>query len=185
MILCHTSSVFDTGDVVMARTRKSYFEPWQSRRSSVWESGFGTEPPPCPEDWPEEDKRQWVQDWHAKRAKCKADAECIVWGSGMAAPALTVSLLGKPVVFDDQRIICTVRPSKAWPAEGPGHEEVAKRLAACVSAMAGVADPIKFMSDARALLKDLALSDSADFRALSLLARCIPPEQLETDNEEE
>ena len=129
------------------RAPKSYFEPWAAARSRTWESGFGLELPPAPDTWDESDKRQWDAGWKAKRVKAEAEADWILWGSQMQHPTIAVALLGKPVVIDDQGIVVVVRKSKAWPGGGPSPEEVAKRIAACVTACAAIADPIKFITD--------------------------------------
>ena len=65
---------------------------------------------------------------------------------------------------------------------------MAKRIAAGVTALAGVRDPIKFVGDVRALLPASAQGEFEDPRddprITSLLARCLPPKQSIPDDEE-
>ncbi len=169
---------------------KTYFEPWTAKRSPTWEASFKSEPPAprtCnPEEQADAD-RSWRWDWLAAKARAEANSPFLIWGTGLDSPTVASTLLGTPTVIDDMGIVATITKHTSWPTVGPGHEEVAKRIAACVSACAGIADPVKFITDVRALLLAQAKSEYEDPRVLALLARCISPNQFEeqfSDNDD-
>jgi hypothetical protein len=148
---------------------RTFYEPWTATASVRWQDSPGVTlgetdaiagPPP---------ERDWI-----------------VWAH-MAEPDITVSLTGKPALDDGRRIVATVHRTGAWPSPGPSAEDVAKRIAACVTALAGVANPEQFMTDVRALLMRCARHDDfdGDLRVSGLLARCIKPETLEEEHASE
>lgn len=166
----------------MARKRfRSYFEPWAASRDAAWDWAykFG---PPSHGDTPEE-VAQNIADWEAKKAKAEAQADWVLWGSRMSEPSETISLLGKKGFHDGKGIIA-VRRFVEPPEGSPSHVDICKRIAECVNAMAGVADPVKFVNDVRSLLWEYAKGECVedprdDVRVLSILSRLIPPEQQE------
>jgi hypothetical protein len=170
----------------MARSKapRDYHEPWFTARSTTWDAAFRFGPPARAES-PEELSRE-VADWHAKRAKAEADADWIVWGSRLAEPAACTNLDGSCVVADDRRIVTMMRRS-GFPEGAPTHEQFARRVVACVNACAGIANPESFVAEVRSLLLEFARNeaDHHDSRVLSLLARCIPPGELDQFSEDD
>ena len=156
---------------------RDFHEPWVATRSKTWDSPFRFGPP-SRGDSPEEIERGRL-DWEAARARAEADADWIIWGSRLAEPAACHNLDGSISVSDDRRILAVSRRG-GFPEKAPGHEEFARRIVAGVNACAGIANPEGFVAEARALLKDLLTrqADGEDGRILSLLARCIPSEEL-------
>jgi hypothetical protein len=158
----------------MARRRaRSYFEPWVARPVKGRARPFGGVKP---ELLPQEAFDHLTAGWERSRE----DADWIVWGSRMADPATVVSLEGKVGVMDDRRIIA-VSHNGGLPEGSPHHGEIASRIAACVNACAGIAEPETFVAGVRALLLALVNgeADRGDPRVLPLLARCIPPDELD------
>lgn len=158
----------------MARKKiRSYFEPWVARKVKGRPQPFGGKKP---EAIPEDVFKHLIDGWE----KSNDQAEWIIWGSKMADPCVVVSLEGKPGVMDDRRIIA-VSHNSGLPKEAVTHGEIAERIAECVNACQAIADPVRFVTEARALLLALVKgeADRGDDRILPLLARCIPPEELE------
>lgn len=162
----------------MARKKvRSYFEPWVTTKSVL--HGKNPFPDGIPkEGYPEGAAESIMDAW----ARIDRDAGWIIWGSHMASPAACKNLDGTISVTDDRRII-TVSRKLGLPDGAPSHEDLSKRIASCVNACAGIADPEKFIADARALLLGYVSGDCVDPRddpkAVSLLGRCIPLEELE------
>jgi hypothetical protein len=135
---------------------------------------------PNVEGIPEEAAASILDAWN----RSDKSADWILWGSKMTTPAVARGYLsGKPVVCDDERIIA-VRRTLGLPDGSPTNEEVCKRIAECVNALAGVGDPVEFMSGVRALLLAYVNGECVedprnDVRVLSLLGRCVPPQELE------
>jgi hypothetical protein len=160
----------------MARKRKpprSYFEPWVAAKSKLHGD------PPNTEGVPEDAAAAMRDAWQ----RAEDNADWVLWGSKMADPCVVRGLVsGDAAVMDDRRIIA-VRRTLGLPDGSPDHEAVARRICDCVNACQGVGDPAEFVKDVRALLLALARGElddpREDVRVVSLLARCIPPEELE------
>lgn len=152
---------------------RSYFEPWVPRQATARGKPFGGVKP---ESIPEDVFKHLMDGWE----RSQEQAEWVIWGSKMADPTIVVSLDGKAGVLDDRRIIA-VSYNGGLPKGSINHGEIAERIADCVNATAGIADPVRFVTEARALLLALVKgeADRGDDRILPLLARCIPPEELE------
>lgn len=161
----------------MARKRskpRSYFEPWLATKSVTHGAT-----PPCVEGIPEEAAANILDAWD----RADRTAPWIIWGSGMSDPDVAQGYMsGKPVIMDDMRIIA-VRRTLGLEKTAPSNEEVAKRIAECVTALAGVSDPVAFMDDVRALLLGYAQGECddprTDVKVINLLGRCIPLNELE------
>ena len=135
---------------------------------------------PNVEGIPEDAASLIVQAWQ----RIDDNADWIIWGSNMADPCIAEGFLsGEPKVMSDRRIIA-VRRWLGPPDGSPDHEAVAKRICECVNSMRGIADPVQFVDDARALFLALMHGEMEDpredNRVVSLLGRCIPPEELES-----
>ena len=132
----------------MARKKapRDYREPWTPTKSKL----HGERPfkDGLPADWPEGVAQGVLDAWE----RADQNADWVVWGSRMAAPTVVTNLNGKSQVMDDQRIVLVIRRSLGLPEGAPNQEEIAKRIAECVNALAGVGDPSAFMVDVRALL---------------------------------
>jgi len=122
-----------------------FHEPWIARAVPASTAWIG--PPPAPEHYSDSEKRQWNADWENKNIKETRDRPWLCLGSNMSPPRISFSLTGKPVVVDDHEIILAVTKHASWPQGSASHSEIAKRVAACVSAMAGIHDPEEFMRD--------------------------------------
>lgn len=153
-------------------TPRNFFEPWVANKSL----SHGKEP--ATDGIPDEVRASISDAWH----RSDRDADWILWGSGMAEPAIAVGFAsGKPAVMDDRRIIAIRRTTGL--AEGSvNNEEIAKRIAECVTALAGVADPVAFVEDVRALLRVYALGTdipdaTEDLRFMRLWMQCVPLEE--------
>lgn len=155
---------------------RSFFEPWIATKSTLHGNA------PAVEGIPEEAAAKIADAW----GRIDRDADWILWGSGMAEPSIAGGFMsGKPVVCDDRRIIA-VRRILGLAEGSPTNEEMCERIADCVNALAGVADPVAFVADTRALLKDYCVGGCVDDprddqRVLSLLARCIPLDEVTKD----
>lgn len=165
---------------------KNYFEPWIVTRSKAWEREFHFGPPVVTD--PQDTAQQGaVLAWHGSKIRAEKNAEAIVWGSHMADPSVCVNLNGSVAVMDDRRII-GIAKSLSWPDKSVAHPEFAERIAACVNACAGISDPVQFIKDVRALTLSYCRGECEDPRedprVVSLLARCIPPEELECFDEQ-
>lgn len=144
-----------------------FHEPWSvTRRVAVAKDPFPDGPPEGAD--PDAVERT--------RAACQAladRAEYVVWGSRMATPVLTKSLLGEPVVMDDRRIIAISRSATIGPVTP---KEFAERIVVCINTLAGIHDPKQFMSDLRALLFEYVSGEGPDPRQdprlLTVLAQC-------------
>jgi hypothetical protein len=156
---------------------EDFHEPWLTARSKTWESAYRHGPPKIG-DTPAE-IQQATLDWEAARARAESNAEWIIYGSRLAEPAICINHDGSVVATSDRRILAFSRVG-GLPDSAPSHEDFAKRVVSCVNALAGIADPERFIAEARALLKDLLNNetDRGDRRVLSLFARCVPPEEL-------
>lgn len=165
---------------------KDYYEPWIVTKSRSWESSFKFGPPSTAH-LSKEEQQQGVLDWEDAKVRAEKNAEMIVWGSRMDHPSVAKNLDGSVVVVDDRRII-GIAKSATWPESGIGHEHLAKRLAECVNACAGIADPVQFIKDVRALTLSYCKGECEDPRidprVVSLLSRCIPPEEYEEFKQE-
>ena len=156
----------------MPSKTKSFFEPWFTTKST--RHGL------CPELIPDDPEvtMRIQESWDRLDKK----ADWIIWGTGVAKPVIVQDLLTREVrVTDENGIMVVVRHSLARPETGPTHAELADRIAACVNACAGIRDPQKFISDTRAMVFDLVRGEYdsvSDTRAVSLLSRCIPPEEI-------
>lgn len=152
----------------MAKRPPSYFfEPWSAARSRAWESSFRREP--LSADDPDK-----VAAWRGERAKAEADAEWTLWGSDVWQPAVAYALDGSPVADIGSGIVAVVRPIKSDHPRPPDHEAVAVRIAACVNACAGIADPVAAVEEARRVLLAIVNwtmepTDLAVTRAMSAL----------------
>jgi hypothetical protein len=153
----------------MAR-QVSVFEPWIAKQSNSWESSFKT--PPMVDD------PDVLAQWEGARDRAKKNAEWHLWGSGMWEPAICKSLLGGVSVADDRGILATFRPYHTERENSPDHGFVARRVAVCVNACAGIINPLDTIDRIRTLLFDLVSgrADASDPRILSLGARLIRPE---------
>lgn len=130
---------------------RNYFEPWETSKSE------SVGPRPDPEVFPEDCRA----DQMAAYDRIRANADWIIRGRGMSEPGMFRSLLGKDVYHDDKGIIAVQR----WlylPDGSPDHGEIAKRICACVNAMAGVSDPEKGIKAFRELMRKLYLAESPD-----------------------
>jgi hypothetical protein len=161
----------------MARrsSRKSYFEPWVAMRSKAWELAFRFGPIKVLGE-------QGVLDFDAAKHKAEQDADWIAWGSQMCDPAVCLSLEGSVSVMDDRGIIVTFRKNGFIPNESSlTHADLCNRACACVNAAAGIVDPERFIADVRSLLLACVQGECEDPhqdpRVVSLLARCVPPEE--------
>ena len=165
----------------MARRKapKFYFEPWVSTKSKTHGE------PPETEGLPDEAAATVRDAWQ----RADDNADWIIWGSRMADPCVVQGFVGgEAAVMDDRRIIA-VRRWLGLEKDAPGHKEVATRICDCVNALAGVGDPVAFVTEVRALLLSLIRGECEDprmdVRVVSLLARCIPPEELESMKHEQ
>lgn len=165
----------------MSRKPKCYYEPWTPSRSSIWELGF-LHGRPVVTDEADMDQVQRLSDWEASRKLAEQNAPWILWGTGVSQPSICGSLDGTMTYSSDQGIIA-IQKSATWPDKSISHEHMAKRIAACVSACAGIADPEKFIADVRSMMLTYAHGEASDPRddpkVFSLLERCIPPEEME------
>lgn len=148
----------------------NFFEPWIPRQSNTWESTFRH--PPMVDD---PDVRC---QWEGAKDRARKSAEWHVWGSGMWTPSVGKSLLGEISVHDGTGIIGSFRPYHAERENPPDHGMVAKRVATCVNACAGIANPVETIGRIRSLLFDMlsGRADASDPRVLGLAARLLPPE---------
>lgn len=162
----------------MARNRSSkpqdFFEPWTARQSVLNRTA------PSVEGLDAEAATSILEAW----AHIDKGADWVLWGSRMTVPGIVRGYLtGKPQVMDDQRIIAIQR----WlglPDGSPTHEAVCKRIAECVNALAGIANPVAFITGVRDLLVLYTAGKNVndprtDVRVISLLRMCLPPEDLE------
>ena len=164
----------------MARKRtgkpRSWFEPWTATKSTTHGQS------PNVEGIPEDAAVSILDAW----GRADRDADWILWGSGMCVPGLAVGLLsGTPIVCDDKRILA-IRRVLGLPDGSPTNEETCKRIADCINAMEGIADPVAFITDTRAMLLSYLNGECVDDprddqRVLSLLARCIPLDEVKKD----
>ena len=153
---------------------RSYFEPWTATKSVM----HGTEPPVV-EGIPEEAAAKILEAWD----RTDRDADWIVWGSGMGEAGIATGYMSGIPKFVDSRRIIAVRRCLGLEKDVPTNADMAKRMAGCVNAMAGVADPETFMEDVRALLMGYAQGECddprEDVKVISLLGRCIPLNEME------
>lgn len=153
---------------------RSFFEPWTSSQSP----SVGKEP--NVEGLPTDAAASILDGWH----RAKKNAPWLIWGSGMTAPTIATGYLsGKPVVMDDRQIIAVRKPTTDK-EDAPTAEEIATRIATCVTAMAGIADPVAFIVDVRALLNSYSSRSEEhdpyeDLRFVRLLCLCVPLDELE------
>lgn len=160
-------------------TPRSYFEPWTATKSAV---PFKN---PFADGIPEGANPEAAERVIDACERLSEQADWVIWGSKMADPAIAVDMLtGKPVVSDDRRIIA-VRRTQGLSDKAPTNKDIAIRIADCVNACKGIADPVAFIEDARDLLRDCVRGEAdprEDNRIYSLLGRCIPLEELEEIN---
>jgi hypothetical protein len=126
----------------MARKKtkaRSYWEPWLALAST----GLG--PRPCadgvPEHMPPEVSEGLCETWD----RLDKNRNWIVWGTDMGAPTVCKNLMTNEFkVMDGQRIVCHVNklavPEGGLIGGGVSQEQLATRIAECVTAMAGIAD---------------------------------------------
>lgn len=128
---------------------KSYFEPWRVADPKPTPAAEAARDLPCP---PEADPGAW-----ARLGTGKPDY-VLVWGTGMMpedqSPSFTTrTAFGGEVMvpIPGDRIVLTVRP----PVNDRGLKarDLAERIAACVNAMEGVADPVQWVRWARSQLE--------------------------------
>jgi hypothetical protein len=158
--------------------RRSYGEPWIAERSPLWALNYSSGPPSYKDGTPEE-QRQVVLDWEAKRDRSEANADWILWGHNLSDPAICTSLTGVRTVSDDRGIIAISKRNTS--RDGlPTHEEYAKRIAACVTAMAGIPDPLAWVAEVRELLDSMARgnTDRHDPQVGRLLVLSDPIEEI-------
>jgi hypothetical protein len=151
---------------------RSYFEPWVATKSAA-HGGL-----PNVEGIPADAARAIVDAWYRN----DKNAPWVVWGSQMLDPCVVRGFMsGEHVVMDDRAIIAVRRGPR--PEGTPDHESVAKRICECVNACRGIGDPDEFVKDVRALLLHQISGEAddprEDSRVISLLARSIPPDELE------
>lgn len=166
----------------MARSKKprSFGEPWHPRQS------VRVGPRPDVEGLPE-DAAQSILDAHERAID---NAPYIVWAE-LGDPHITTGWPdGQPEFANGERALFELRPLRGMKPGTPTHAEVAERIAECVNALAGVADPTKFIDDVRAVLLrylsgDCVQDPREDTKLLGLAARCIPPEQQDKHHEAE
>jgi hypothetical protein len=153
-------------------------EPWTAKPTQSWESAFHT--PPQGDD-PEVRAR-----WESARDRAGRDAEWIVWGSRLARPGVAYSLTGLPAVFDDQAVISRVGPLATHRTDLPAHGQFATRIAACVTACAGITNPVATIEGVRELLFDLlnGRTDATDPRILAYAGRLLRPDRRWPDEDE-
>jgi hypothetical protein len=164
----------------MARRKpaRCYFEPWVVTKSTAHGNL------PNVEGIPEEAASAITDAWYRN----DKHAPWLIWGSKMLDPCIARGFLsGEHVVMDDRAIIAVRRGPR--PEDSPDHEAVAKRISGCVNACQGIGEPEEFVKDVRALLLHQISGEAddprEDPRVISLLARCIPPEELELLTNEE
>jgi hypothetical protein len=149
---------------------RDYHEPWLARQKP---SGAKH---PFPDGIPEGADLEAVERCIDAYERVAANREWQIWGSRMVEPGETMSLLspGEIIYSDDKHIVASVfRP--VVPEGGPQPGDFARRIAACVNACAGIADPVAFIEQVRQILLDYNEND--DPRIASLLARCLPKEE--------
>jgi hypothetical protein len=164
----------------MARKRQAprdFHEPWTAMRS-VSAGGGNPFPDGVPEGFDPEAASKMID------AACRAveNADWIIWGSNMAERGLSVGYLTGSINIGDGRRIIAVSRKLGLPEGSPDHEQIAKRIAECVNACAYIPSPEQFVADLRAVLLELLNGDAdprTDDRLLSLVARCIPQEEIE------
>jgi hypothetical protein len=157
---------------------RDYNEPWIATRSKSWEAGFALGPPKSaatPELLSER-----IADWTAARAKAEANADWLIWGSRLSEPTVCFTPENEPVYMDDRRILAVSR-MMGTPDGTANQEEYAKRIAATMNAMVGIADPEAFMMELKEFLLDMArdpIDQFFELRAIKLLSKCTLQEDL-------
>jgi hypothetical protein len=171
----------------MSARRKlvSYFEPWQATVDPGWKTPYQFGPPSYSSVDPDE-REILLAEWEGQKGRAEKNANWIIWGSRMGDVGPTKNLMSIPG-FDMGRKIIALSRHLDWPEGSPSHQEVAERIAACVSAMAGIGNPSEFIQEVRSLLLDLAKGEFCDDprespRIWGLLSRCLPPEEIEAFN---
>ena len=154
---------------------KSYFEPWTAAKSKLWEHDCRNGPVQAIKDDPE-----LLARYEGDRARAETNADWVIWGSRMAEPQVCVGLDGQGTLLGDRRIIAISRRGDHVKGQ-PDQEGIAKRIAECVSAFAGIARPEELIKLVRQLLLELVRgeTDGGDPRVLSALSMMIPPEEQE------
>ena len=165
---------------------KDFHEPWTATVSPCWESPFKFTKPLHAET--PEALAAAINLWEAEKASAKEHAEWIIWGARVWEPALCSNFDGSITVMGDQGILAIQR--RATKNGSTDQAAIATRIAACVSACAGIADPQKFIADARQVFLELVRGEfdgdpRQDHRIVSLLGRCIPTEEFDKFNDEE
>ena len=161
----------------MPRTRaskpRSFYEPWEALQE------IRAAEPPNVQGFTE-DVAQSILENHARTLKT---APWYIWGTGMTEPARVHAPTTGAHSMTSGRQIIAVRRVTSDKEDAPTPEEMMKRIAECVNALAGVADPVTFIESVRSLLLDYCVFDhpdpSGDLRFATLLGRCIPPKELE------
>jgi hypothetical protein len=146
-----------------------YFEPWAAERSRSWRPPWPAHPAGLPAEVYEEIT--------SKCAKLEADADWLLWGTGVAEPAVVTSLEGTLGATSGRGIVASVSKIPANDRDAPTHEAVARRICACVNALAGVAEPERALAEVRAFLLGLLAGTTApDEAALVRLVALIHPQ---------
>jgi len=162
---------------------RSFYEPWVAKRSANWDAAFRGGPI-IPKGTPEDEQPAIIEAFELSKARAMQDAPWVVWGTGLHAPSICRSTLtGEPIVMDSLGIIGV--SLKGYLDKGmPNQDVLAARIAECVNAMAHIAEPETFIKDLREFLLyccrgDYDADPREDPRAVSLLGRCIPAEELQ------
>jgi len=157
---------------------KSYYEPWTATKSVIWDSPYRFGPPNFNHD--PERLSELTSEWEASKHRAERDADWVIRGSNIHEPGPCNNINGSLTMATDQGIIALAK--KPYPKFGVEHADIAKRIAACVNACAGIADPERFIKDVRALMLAYLQGDAddprQDHRVGSILGRCIPQEEL-------
>jgi hypothetical protein len=157
----------------MAVRSRFHFEPWRAERSTTWEAGFAYGPPADP---------VLRDDWLSAQGRAEKNADWLVWAAGMTTPTVCDNLSGT-VSFDaGEGIIARISVVHSDHPAAPDQEQVARRIAECVNALAGVHDPVAALAAAREVLGLLyhGRLDPADARVLAAWVRLLPAADFET-----
>lgn len=159
---------------------RSYFEPWSATKDKTWEIAFRFGPPKV-------DDPVLVEKWHADRGRAEENAPWLVWGSDLWTPSICTSLGGKKTVSTSDGIILTVETIKSDRKDIPSNEAVARRIAECVTACAGIPDPVDLINRVRQLLLEMTRgeADAHDDRVIACLGRMVPLDELQWTTSED
>lgn len=155
---------------------RNFYEPWTASINHAWQVPFRFGPPTFASVSDPDLRDMLLAEWEGNKGRAETNADWVVWGSRMAEPCGLRNLAGVPG-FDQGRAIIAVTRHLDWPEPMPAHKEVAERIAACVSAMAGVGNPVEAMIVMRDVLVAIAGGDP-DYAALASDALQILGQQL-------